>query len=145
MHDVTAFKSNGIVDGLVNNVAAANISESEKTPDPVKALVWHGASLLLVGTEQGERRTSLSGQWWFFLHVVCRMLCINMVADRVHSADDASLTSFLLALLGAWCTPQTSHLSPATHILLVKTPAAILVAKQPLCFHVTCRPGFWVC
>lgn len=54
VHDVTAFKSNGIVDGLVNNVAAANISESEKTPDPVKALVWHGASLLLVGTEQGK-------------------------------------------------------------------------------------------
>lgn len=51
---MTAFKSNGIVDGLVNNVAAANISESEKTPDPVKALVWHGASLLLVGTEQGK-------------------------------------------------------------------------------------------
>lgn len=54
VHDVTAFKSNGIVDGLVNDVAAANISESEKTPDPVKALVWHGASLLLVGTEQGK-------------------------------------------------------------------------------------------
>jgi hypothetical protein len=50
---VTAFNSNGIVDGLVNNVAAANICESEKSPDPVKALVWHGASLLLVGTEQG--------------------------------------------------------------------------------------------
>jgi hypothetical protein len=59
VHDVTAFKSNGIVDGLVNNVAAANISESEKTPDPVKALVWHGASLLLVGTEQGKSSASV--------------------------------------------------------------------------------------
>lgn len=54
VHDVTAFKSNGIVDGLVNNVSAANVSESDTAPDPVKALVWHGASLLLVGTEQGE-------------------------------------------------------------------------------------------
>lgn len=59
VHDMTAFDSNGIVDGLVNNVAAASVSESEKSPDPVQALVWHGTSLLLVGTEQGEEGASV--------------------------------------------------------------------------------------
>jgi hypothetical protein len=62
VHDMTAFDSNGVVDGLVNNVAAANVSESEKSPDPVKALVWHGTSLLLVGTEQGEEAASQHAQ-----------------------------------------------------------------------------------
>lgn len=51
---MTAFHSNGIVDGLVHHVAQANVSESGKEPDPVRALVWHGSNVLLVGTEQGE-------------------------------------------------------------------------------------------
>lgn len=63
VHDVTAFNSNGIVDGMVNCVAAANISEAQKQPDCIKALVWHGAELLLVGTEQGENRTALEHPW----------------------------------------------------------------------------------
>jgi hypothetical protein len=54
VHDVTAFNSNGVVDGMVNCVAAANVSEVQKDPDCIKAMVWHGAELLLVGTQQGK-------------------------------------------------------------------------------------------
>lgn len=66
VHDVTAFHSKGIVDGLVNNVAAANISGSEEAPDAVKSLIWHSNNILLVGTEKGEPPAAAGDSGWQF-------------------------------------------------------------------------------
>jgi len=56
VHDVNSFGSNGVVNGLINHVASANVSSGESR-DAVKAIAWHpdSAGLLLLGTESGER------------------------------------------------------------------------------------------
>jgi hypothetical protein len=67
------------VDGLINHVAAANVSEGREAPDAVRALVWHPAGVLLLGTESGARRALAAArtrarealQWCVPAHVRC--------------------------------------------------------------------------
>jgi hypothetical protein len=53
VHDVNSFGSNGVVNGLISHVAAASISSSD-SGDAVRALAWHPAGMLLLGTEAGR-------------------------------------------------------------------------------------------
>lgn len=67
VHDVNSFGSNGVVNGLINHVACANVSSGESR-DAVKAIAWHPdlAGLLLLGTESGEggaERHRRQGSW----------------------------------------------------------------------------------
>jgi hypothetical protein len=75
VHDVSHEDSNGIVDGLINHVAAANVSEGRDTPDAVRALVWHPAGVLLLGTESGARVGVHTGECQLMCAAGCRRGC----------------------------------------------------------------------